>query len=278
MCGHAGTVGTLRPLRRPPPPPGWPGTGRRAGEVAGPAGHRAAGGPHRRLPDGAPGLARPAAAGLADPAIRSPRGRPPPRRGRRPDLPHRPDQLGRPLRPDRADRPRLPPRPAAPRRQPRLPRLRHASTSRPGWPPAPASTSTCCSPRPACATNGSPPPTPAAPPAAMGLVRRAWDLAALGRAYEQFVAEQRALLADVTSRSSRRGGVRGAVPAGPRLAYLPLPATRSCPRRCCPSAGPAPPPPTSSTGTPPGCGRPPTATSSSAWSLNTRAVKRPKGR
>ncbi|MFX0593972.1 PaaX family transcriptional regulator [Melissospora conviva] len=41
-------------------------------------------------------------------------------------------------------------------------------------------------------------------PAAMGLVRRAWDLAALGRAYEQFVAEQRALLGEVTSRSSDR--------------------------------------------------------------------------
>ncbi|GIM85214.1 PaaX family transcriptional regulator [Salinispora arenicola] len=38
-------------------------------------------------------------------------------------------------------------------------------------------------------------------PGAMGVVRRAWDLAEIGRAYEQFVAEQRALLSGVTVRS-----------------------------------------------------------------------------
>ncbi|TCB99677.1 PaaX family transcriptional regulator [Micromonospora zingiberis] len=38
-------------------------------------------------------------------------------------------------------------------------------------------------------------------PGAMGLVRRAWDLAEIGRAYEQFVAEQRALLTGITARS-----------------------------------------------------------------------------
>ncbi|AEB42734.1 MULTISPECIES: PaaX family transcriptional regulator C-terminal domain-containing protein [Micromonospora] len=38
-------------------------------------------------------------------------------------------------------------------------------------------------------------------PGAMGLVRRAWDLAEIGRAYEQFVAEQRALLSGITARS-----------------------------------------------------------------------------
>ncbi|GIJ77190.1 transcriptional regulator, PaaX family [Micromonospora phaseoli] len=38
-------------------------------------------------------------------------------------------------------------------------------------------------------------------PGAMGLVRRAWDLAEIGRAYEQFVAEQRTLLTGVTARS-----------------------------------------------------------------------------
>lgn len=38
-------------------------------------------------------------------------------------------------------------------------------------------------------------------PGAMGVVRRAWDLAEIGRAYEQFVAEQRALLSGVTARS-----------------------------------------------------------------------------
>ncbi len=101
-------------------------------------------------------------------------------------------------------------------------------------------------------------------PAAMGLVRRAWDLAALGRAYEQFVAEQRALLGEVTSRSSdgtrTRRGSGSSTPGAPSSS-----ATRSCRRRCCRTAGPVSPPRTSSTGTPPACGRPPTATSSIAW-------------
>lgn len=39
-------------------------------------------------------------------------------------------------------------------------------------------------------------------PGAAALVRRAWDLAEIGRAYETFVEEQRPLLATVTARSS----------------------------------------------------------------------------
>jgi phenylacetic acid degradation operon negative regulatory protein len=39
-------------------------------------------------------------------------------------------------------------------------------------------------------------------PGAMGVVRRAWNLAEIGRAYERFVADQRPLLAAVTVRSS----------------------------------------------------------------------------
>ncbi|MEU4565530.1 PaaX family transcriptional regulator C-terminal domain-containing protein [Micromonospora sp. NPDC023956] len=38
-------------------------------------------------------------------------------------------------------------------------------------------------------------------PGAVAMVRRAWDLAEIGRAYEEFVAEQRPLLATVTARS-----------------------------------------------------------------------------
>ncbi|WDZ86636.1 PaaX family transcriptional regulator C-terminal domain-containing protein [Micromonospora cathayae] len=38
-------------------------------------------------------------------------------------------------------------------------------------------------------------------PGAVAMVRRAWDLAEIGRAYEEFVAEQRPLLAKVTARS-----------------------------------------------------------------------------
>ncbi|GHJ56847.1 phenylacetic acid degradation operon negative regulatory protein [Nonomuraea sp. TT08I-71] len=39
-------------------------------------------------------------------------------------------------------------------------------------------------------------------PGAMGVVRRAWDLAEIGRAYERFVTEQKPLLTGVTVRSS----------------------------------------------------------------------------
>lgn len=41
-------------------------------------------------------------------------------------------------------------------------------------------------------------------PGAMGLVRRAWDLAEIGRAYERFIAAQRPLLAGVTVRSGNK--------------------------------------------------------------------------
>ena len=59
ISGHAGPFGALRPLRRPPAPARRTSTGRRAGPAARAAGHRGAGGAHRRLPDGAPGLAHP---------------------------------------------------------------------------------------------------------------------------------------------------------------------------------------------------------------------------
>lgn len=41
-------------------------------------------------------------------------------------------------------------------------------------------------------------------PGAMEVVRRAWDLAEIGRAYERFVAEQRPLVAAITARSGDR--------------------------------------------------------------------------
>ena len=63
MCGHAGTVGALRPLRRLPAPAGRPGAGGRPGPPARPARHRPARGAHRGVPDGAAGLAAPPAAG-----------------------------------------------------------------------------------------------------------------------------------------------------------------------------------------------------------------------
>ena len=166
MCGHAGTVGTLRPVRRPPPPAGWPGTGRRPGQAARAARHR------RRRPFAprSPGWC--ARAGCTrsgwppDPGIRSPR-RPPAGSTRRPPGSTAPaGQLGRPVRPDRA-RARRPP-------------AATGSGSPPTWPSSATARSTSstwvatragrggrrrCSPRPASASSGSPPRTPPAPPA-----------------------------------------------------------------------------------------------------------------
>ena len=85
------------------------------------------------------------------------------------------------------------------------------------------------------------------------------------------------LLAGGDRAQRRRGGVRGPVPAGARVAYLPVPGPAAALRRCCPNAGPAPPRPASSTGTPPGCGRPPTGTSSSASTPATGSARQ-KGR
>ena len=102
MCGHAGTVGTLRPVRRLPPRPGWPRTGRRPGQAA----RTARASRRRRYAPRCPGwCVRAGCTRLrlaAGPGLSAhPEGRPPARRGRRPDLPHRPGRLGRTVRPDR---------------------------------------------------------------------------------------------------------------------------------------------------------------------------------
>ena len=83
-------------------------------------------------------------------------------------------------------------------------------------------------------------------------------------AYESFV-DRTAAGGDRGQRAQqRRGGVRGPVPARPRLAHVPVPRPAAARR-------PAPGPlaghrarPDSSTGTRPGCGRPPTGTSNAA--------------
>ena len=138
MCGHAGTVGALRPVRRLPAPAGRPRAGRRPGQAARAARHRGAGGAHRGVPDGAAGLAAPAPLAAGPGYLLTPKA------ARRLDEAAAriyrtgADQLGRPLRPDRARAAASPARPAAARRQPGLPRLRHAGRARPGSRPAPA--------------------------------------------------------------------------------------------------------------------------------------------
>ena len=129
-----------------------------------PARYRRSRGPHRGLPDGAAGLAAPAAAVHGPGLPAHPEGHPPARRGRRPDLPHRPAHLGRPVRPAR-DRRRRRPRAERQRLAANLSFLGYGSARRPapGSPPAPGRRGRRpARPTPASGSSGSPPATPAA--------------------------------------------------------------------------------------------------------------------
>ena len=103
-----------------------------------------------------------------------------------------------------------------------------------------------------------------APPGAAGVVGRAWDLAEIGRAYEDFVADQRPVVTAVNARSTDEE----AYAARFRLVHAwrsflfrdpQLPAAAAARALARHRARPA-----SSTGTPPGCARPPTGTSNGA--------------
>src|SRR4051794_2907513 len=122
MCGHAGAVGSLRPLRRLSATEGWSRAGGRPGEVAVPARNRAAGGPHRGVTDGPAGVAAPDAPGLRARLSAHSEGGAPARRGVRSDLPDRALRVGRAVRSDPAAEPRAAPRPPAAD----LSRVRHA--------------------------------------------------------------------------------------------------------------------------------------------------------
>ncbi len=64
----------------------------------------------------------------------------------------------------------------------------------------------------------------------LGLVRRAWDVEGLARAYSRWHADAEALVSAAGSEPERGAGLRGPVPAGPRVAQVPLPGPGSAPR------------------------------------------------
>ena len=268
MCGHAGAVGALRPLRRLPAPARRSRAGRRPRQAARAARHRRPGGAHRGLPDGPSGLAAPAAPGRRPRLSAHPEGRPPARRGGRPDLPHRPGRLGRPLRPDRVIEP--PPAPAERQRLgANLAFLGYGTLDEQhlGGAPRRPTRSTRCSPRPASRyerfTRHPRRRRRRAPPA---LVRPGLGP---GRDRPGVRRIRRRTSGRWWPRSTARSTDEEAYAARFRLVHawrtflfrdpqLPpalLPdalARRQRGRR-------------SSTGTPPGCARPPTGTSTAAW-------------
>lgn len=228
MCGHAGTVGTLRPVRRPPSSEGWPGTGCRPGQATGAAGNRTASRSHRRVPDGASGLARTTPVGLRTGIFDHTESRPATRRGNGPDLPDRPSHLGRPVRSAGVGGPGLPTGPAAARRQPELPRLRHARradlgrhpprrgrrpVSRRGRHPVRAVQRLTLRRHSRRDGRGPAGVEPHRDRPGLRAVRRGSASAARhGHRAQQ-----------------RRGGIRGPVPARARVAYVPLPGPAAAP-------------------------------------------------
>ena len=241
MCGHAGTVGTLRPVRRLPPPPGWPGAGRRPGQAAGAA--RAS----RRRPSAprSPGWSGRAG---CDPLrlasgpgyLAHPEGRPATRRGGRPDLPHRPDQLGRPVRPARAGRPRRPAGTGSGSPPTSASSATARSTSTPGWRTRPGEDVDALLAEAGVrlravhrrARRRHPGRDGRGPPR-LGPGRDRPRVRAVRRRAAP-AARPRSPCAAATRRRTRPGS--GWCTRGVRSCS----GTRSCPRRCCPSAGPAP--------------------------------------
>ena len=93
-------------------------------------------------------------------------------------------------------------------------------------------------------------------PGASALMTRAWDLDAIGREYQQFVKTMTP--GRGRRRRARRPGdrVHRPVPAGARLAHIPVPGPGTAAGPAARSTGPAMRPPSSSTPTPAGCARP----------------------
>ena len=140
------------------------------------------------------------------------------------------DRLGRPLR----SGPAAARRSAAPATAERLAFLgTGCSASTPGSRPGPPRRSTPCSPRPSVAYERFSASHAAGSPGAAEVVGRAWDLAEIGRPYEEFVADAAPGRDRGHRAQHRRGGVRGPVPAGARLAVVPVPRPAAARRRCC---------------------------------------------
>ena len=241
-----------------------------------PLGIAAAGRAHRGLPDGAPGLAATRCGWPPDRATRSPR-RPPAGSTRRPPGSTAPAGSAGTAgstcscsRPPTGRRDR-----AAARRQPDLPRLRHARRAHLGRHPARRGGRRAArrGRRPLRAVHRR--ATPPAPPGAMALVRRAWDLAEIGRGVRAVRRRAAAAAgrgrprAAPTRRRTRPGS--GSCTPGVRFLFRDPQLPAGAAAR---AAGPAPRAAASSTGTRPGCGRPPTGTSSTASTPATASTDR----
>ena len=237
MCGHAGTVGTLRPLRRPSPHERWARAGRRPGEVARPTRCRSPGRPDRRVPDGPPGLARTAAARRPARDIRIT-----PKAARRLDeAAARIYRTGRITWDGRFDLSSWRP-PTARRDRQRLAAnlgfLGYGTLDEHTWVATRAGEDVDVLLEEAGVRYERFTAAHAAgTPGAMGVVRRAWDLDEIGHAYERFVAEQRAGWPAVTGAAATRRRTRpgsGWCTRGVRSSSR----TRSSLRRCCPKRWP----------------------------------------
>ena len=276
MCGHAGSVGALRPVRRLPPPAGRPGAGRRPGPAARPA--RASPPPAVRTAVSRmvrQGWLHPAAAGRRTGLPAHPEGGPPARRGGRPDLPHRPKSAGTAASTCSCSSPA-----GAPATRQRLGAnlafLGYGTLDERTWVAArPGRGGGRAAERGRRAvTSGS----RASHAAGTAGRRRRWSAGPgtwprSAAAYERFVAEQTPAARRGHRAQRRRGGVRGPVPARARVAYVPVPRPAAAAGAAARRAGPAPARPPSSTGTRPGCGRPPTGTSTAASTRLPRSVK-----
>ena len=218
--GRACPISVVRPVRRPPVAARRLGADRRDRAAARRRGRRAAGRPHRRLPDGARGLAR--AGRAAGPAglRRDGAGPGPAGRGAQPHLPHRRPALGRHLARGRRRARRRPGLARADRRGDGLPRLRPAGA---GHVDRPAGQ------RRAGAVAGR---RGAGQPAVPLPLRRAgrprwradlWDLEGLAAAYRRVPRRGAGAHRRPGGRPDARARLRRPQPAGPRVAQVPVP-------------------------------------------------------
>ncbi|BCJ53886.1 hypothetical protein Asp14428_53610 [Actinoplanes sp. NBRC 14428] len=197
MCGHAGAVGTLRPLRRLPSPERRPGAGRRPRQTARTTRDRAARGAYGGLPDGASGLAAPAATGVRARLSAHPKA------ARKLDeASARIYRTGRPSWDGRFDLVLLG-APVGRREAQQLSFLGYGMLDDRTWvAPRPADDTDTLLREAGVAYERFSAAHAGGSPGAVDVVGRAWDLAAIGQAYEEFVAIQRPVVTAINARSS----------------------------------------------------------------------------